>query len=228
MTNLPSPQMTEAFCSVLNNMLAGWSALEENLLRGPGGATVRLLSLHNSESEGHVDVEIVFESANGGQIVLTDCVVGSGATHEQKAQVAAHRWAQTTAAAAFELYYSGKGLYATHLFGADADGFTGWHSICGGLLPYGDHSHGQRLVDWWLCSTPLPTLSSVLDGHLDDRHGPYGLKILFGIEDIAEVRVGGEVHEKASSSLQAMDWPRGKAVLRTFLIPIHRDCACLF
>lgn len=58
----------------------------------------------------------------------------------------------------------------------------------------------------------LPALAPALRAGLTGP-GPVGVKLFLGGkagDDVAEVRVGGEVSEAASAALRALDWPRGE------------------
>jgi len=213
----------EAFCQFLNDLLPGWS-ISDGVIRGPEDAAIRFSEEHPSSSEAHVDVEFSFQDSTGVDVRLWDCVSGFGETVADWAETAAHIWSNTTALALLELKYSRRGEYADHFHGDEPQGLTGWHCICSSVLGYGVGESGQLLQDWWLQNhTVLPGLASALDDLTDS--GPHGIKILFGANDIAEVRVDGHHHEKASEALRSLDWPRlpDPGFLRVYVIAMHRE-----
>ena len=214
----------EAFMEVLNALRPGWH-MTGDAISGPGGAVVRLGQRHESEVEGHVDVEFVFNDSSSRRIELWDCVTGYGETPGDRAQFAAHVWGQTTAGVLLELKYSLKGEFADHLYGADADGFSGWHAIHGGIIGIGDADSAGKLQQWWVNNPLLPALARALSDSLDQKDGPFGLKILFGGDEVAEVRVNGEGNEVASSMLASLSWPRLKppAFVRSYVLLVHRE-----
>jgi hypothetical protein len=73
----------------------------------------------------------------------------------------------------------------------------------------------------------LPKLSHALSSSLDDNTCPHGIKIFFGGDDIAEVRLDGEEHEAASVVLENLDWPRlaSTAFVRSYVLALHRETA---
>lgn len=214
----------DAFKDALNALLPGW-AVTPNGIIGPQGAMVKLGQLHGSEIVGHVDVQFILDINAPRQIGLWDCVCGLGDTDVSRAQCAAAIWAQTTAGVLLELKYSRKGRFADHYLGTDECGFSGWHCIAGAILGYGTGGSGERLQQWWLANPILPTLAKALIGSLNEQNCPYGIKILFGGDDIAEVRVNGECHEAAARALEALNWPRLKPVgfARSYVLILHPD-----
>lgn len=73
----------------------------------------------------------------------------------------------------------------------------------------------------------LPAIAPALDGSLEEEAGPHGLKILFGGDDVAEVRLDGQYHEAASRALLELPWPRLKpmAFVRSYVLVLHREAA---
>lgn len=214
----------EAFREVLNAMRPGW-IMKEDAIAGPGGAVVRLGENHESEVEGHVDVQFVLDDSSFRRIELWDCVMGYGETPTDRAQFAAHVWGQTTGVVLLELKYSRTGEFADHLYGTEADGFSGWHAIHGGIIGIGDADSAGKLQQWWLDNPLLPALARCLNESLDEKDGPFGLKILFGGDEVAEVRVNGERNEVASSMLASLSWPRldPPAFVRSYVLLVHRE-----
>lgn len=217
--------MMPSFCGALNRLAPGWT-LGDDAIVGPLDARVQLCQRRSLDSPGHSDVEFTIYTRHGQPVSFWDCVSATGDSLQEMAELAAHRWVQTTAAAVCELSFSRRGKYADHYFGKDAEGFTGWHSICGGLLPSGESTDLARLPEWWQQSSPLPALAESLSDSITEEAAPHGIKIYFGLDDLAEVRLNGEVHEAASETLRSLNWPRVRATLRTYLILIHRDCKC--
>jgi hypothetical protein len=136
-----------------------------------------------------VDVQFVLDEAAPGDGNFWDCVAGYGETTAARAAAAGRLWAQTTGSAVLELKYSGTGQFADHYRGNDPGGLYGWHTIHGGIVGFGLGDSPDRLQEWWLSNPVLPALSRPLEGSLRDRECPAGLKIMFGGESIAEVRV---------------------------------------
>jgi hypothetical protein len=176
-------------------------------------------------SEGHVDVLFVLDEVAERRVALWDCVTGYGATPASRAQFAAGLWAQTTAVALLELKYSRRGQFADHYRGNDAGGFPGWHSIAGAIMGFGKGDSASKLQQWWLGNPILPTLAHALSDSMSEQDCPYGLKILFGGDNVAEVRVNGEQHEGASVALARLPWPRldPAGFVRSYVLVLHRD-----
>jgi hypothetical protein len=214
----------EAFVEALNQLRPGW-VMAGDAIVGPDGAVVRFGERHVSEVVGHLDVQFVLNDNASQPIELWDCVSGYGETPVDRARFAAQLWAQTTASALLEFKYSGTGEFAGHYHGDDADGFSGWHAIHGGIAGFGGTDRPSKLQEWWLTNPVLPALARALDDLLHEREGPFGLKILFGGDGIAEVRVNGEVHDGASSTLASLPWPRldPPNFVRSYVVLAHRE-----
>ncbi len=214
----------EAFRETLNMLRPGWVTRGDAIV-GPGGAAVRLTQRHESRSEGHVDIQFVLDDASPRRIELWDCVAGLGATHLDRARFAARLWGQTTAGALLELKYSLRGEFADHYHAGDTGGFSGWHSIAGAIVGFGKGESPSKLQQWWLDNPVLPTLARALNDSLLEQDAPFGLKILFGGDGVAEVRVSGERHDIASSALASLPWPRLEPAgfVRSYLIVLHRE-----
>ena len=214
----------EAFCGALNSLKQGWRVTEAGLV-GPDHALVRLNRRHSSDSDGHLDVEFVPDDRAAGRVGLWDCVAEFGVTAGERARNAAHLWAQTTAPALLEFKYSQRGEFADHYHGHEKDGFAGWHVICGAIMGFGHSESPQRLQDWWLKNPLLPRLAATLEGSVDEGRCPHGIKILFGGDGIAEVRLDGERHERASAILASLDWPRLQPAgfVRSYVVVLHRE-----
>lgn len=214
----------EAFRDVLNMLRAGW-VITGDAIVGPESAAVRLTQRHESRSEGHVDVQFVLDDTAARRIELWDCVAGIGISHSDRARFAAHLWGQTTAGALLELKYSLQGEFADHYHGADTGGFSGWHAIAGAIIGFGNGEAPVKLQQWWLSNPVLPILARALDESLTEEEAPFGLKILFGGDGVAEVRVNGERNEAASSALASLPWPRLEPAgfVRSYVILLHRE-----
>lgn len=212
-----------AFAKAMNALRDGFQVTERGIA-GPEGALIRLGERHPSRSEGHVDIEVVLNERAATPVGFTDCVTGIGATDTARAAFAAHLWARTTGCALLELKYSRKGEYADHYRGWNELGFTGWHAIAAPILGYGHAVNADRLQHWWLDHSLLPMLSRELSPELGGDT-PHGIKILFGGDDVAEIRVDGEPHEAASSALRELDWPRSEpaAFVRSYVMLLHRE-----
>jgi hypothetical protein len=214
----------EAFRQALEAIKPGWHRSDRGLI-GPEGACVRLAQRHCVEGEGHVDVLFELNGANPTLTHLWDCVSGFGQTPLDRARIAAHIWSQTTAPALLELKYSKRGEFADHYHGHEANGFHGWHVIAGAVLGFGHGESAENLQKWWLKNSVLPTLSTALSDSLGEQSCPHGIKILFGGNDLAEVRVDGECHEDASLALRNLPWPRLTPIgfVRSYVVVLHRE-----
>lgn len=216
-------QFAEAFCDVLNGLMPGWDT-EAGVIRGPDGAVIRFSERHSAGSDGHADLEFSFRDNDPQTFRLWDCVSGFGATLSECARSAARLWGATSAGALLELRYSRRGEFADHFHGNEPQGLVGWHCICGAVIGYGQGDSPQSLQDWWLSRhAVLPTISPFLRTLADDR--PHSIKVFFGAQDVAEVRVDGDIHEEASAALLSLDWPRLEPVgyIRVFVIALHRE-----
>jgi Family of unknown function (DUF6348) len=214
----------EAFREVLNSLRPGWVTMGDAIV-GPDGATVRLTQRHESLSEGHVDVQFVLDDNAPRKVELWDCVVGYGTTPADRARFAAYLWGQTTAGTLLELKYSRRGEFADHYHATDEGAFSGWNAIAGAIVGFGRGESASTLQRWWLDNQVLPVLARALDDSLSELDAPYGLKILFGGDGIAEVRVNGEQHDAASSVLAGLPWPRlsPPGFVRSYVLVLHRE-----
>jgi hypothetical protein len=219
-----SPTILKQFCIKLEELKPGWTIYGSSIV-GPDGATVHLSRGLHSNSPGHIDVRFQLSALTGKHPGLWDCVTGFGETDEDIGRTAAHIWGSTTAPALFELQYSRRGEFADHYRGYESEGFSGWHSITGNIIGYGDEGHASHLQTWWINNPFLPTISLAVEPSLDEMTAPHGLKIFFGGNDIAEVRLNGNRHEGASQALLDLDWPRltPPAFVRSYIIVIHRE-----
>lgn len=214
----------EAFRDALNALKPNWEITDRGIV-GPARAIVRLDQNHHSQSVGHVDVLFILDEGVPEPDHLWDCVSGIGATPVDRARWAAHLWSSTTAGALLEFKYSRRGEFADHFRGSEPGGFPGWHIICGAIVGFGHESNTDRLQTWWLENPVLPMLSIVLSDSLDDRACPHGIKIFFGGDGVAEVRLNGECHEKASTALANLGWPRlyPPVFARSYVLVLHRE-----
>lgn len=211
----------EAFCNALNAKRSGWKVRDDSV-EGPDGIVIRFGDRHNEEHLGHMDVEIIFAEHVPDTIRFWDCTTGFGSDLATCAKNAAHLWASTTGSCVLELKFSRTGEFAAHFDPKDPTGLLGWHAVCSDLVGYGAGSKATELQKWWVDTQKvLPALSPALS---DLSHAPHGIKIFFGGEDTAEVRVDGNYHEAASKALAALDWPRNSefSFLRAYVIAVHR------
>ncbi len=223
MTQTKASHFAHAFCGALNHLMPGWSVADEAVM-GPDDVVIRFSEEHCADSDGHMDVSFGFRDSDPHGLRLWDCVSGFGETIADCASSAAHLWGATSAPALLELKYSRSGHFADHFHGHELNGLTGWHCICGAVMGYGTGGSGAALQDWWISKqTVLPAISASLSDLSDDL--PHAIKIFFGGPDVAEVRVDGEIHERASSTLLSLDWPRMEpfGFLRVFVIALHRE-----
>jgi hypothetical protein len=186
---------------------------------------VVLWQRHSVDNEGHVDVQFLIDRPGAESICLWDCVSGFGATAEARARFAAGLWAQTGGAACLELALSLRGDFADHYRGSEPGGFTNWHVIMGAIIGFGASDSASALQNWWLTHPVLPALARVLSCDLNEQRGPHGLKILFGGNRVAEVRLDGERHDGASRALASLAWPtlEPAAFVRSFVVLLHPE-----
>ena len=197
------------------------------VVRGPGTTAVAVRE-HPDSSGGHVDLGFVLRLGRSDSPVLWDCTAGLGKTEEEKLDNAVRMWSTTTAATVVELL-DGRGEHGDH-YGPDRPGgVPGWHAVQGPACVFG---FGTGALSEWLSGNQvLPALADQLAPQLDH---PLlnGVKLFLGGragDDVAEVRVNGEVSEAASAALRALDWPRGErlawARLFTLLLADTADAA---
>lgn len=223
MSQTKSSQFAHAFCEALGDLMPGWSVEDEAVI-GPEDAVIRFSEEHCADSEGHMDVSFSFRDSDPDGLRLWDCVSGFGETIADCASTAARLWIGTSAPALLELKYSRSGQFADHFHGQEPEGLTGWHCICGAVMGYGLGGSGAALQDWWISrQSVLPAIAASLSDLLDGL--PHAIKIFFGGLDVAEVRVDGDIHERATSKLLSLDWPRMEpfGFLRVFVIALHRE-----
>lgn len=201
----------------------GWS-LDASGLTGPGGERLQLLRKHSIDTKGHYDVRIAFERDAGGSVELWDCVKGYGKDEEGMARTAAHIFAATTAVALREVRAPERIPVADHYHGFALRGVPGWHCVVSPAQGFGNGSDGCALLAWW-CTYPwLRRLGKRLTDGVAAGTCPIGVKVLFGADDVAEVRMHGEVHEAASAALQELPWPRGdRFLLRCYVLLLRPE-----
>jgi hypothetical protein len=155
--------------------------------------------------------------------VVWDCTAGLGKTEEEKLDNAVRMWATTTAATVVELLEH-RGEHADHY---RPEQLPGWRAVQGPAAVFGFGT--ERLTDWLTDHQLLPGLASALAPELADPR-LNGVKLFLGGragEDVAEVRVNGEVSERASAALRALDWPRGERLCwaRVFVLLVAERTA---
>ncbi|MET8703208.1 DUF6348 family protein [Kitasatospora sp. NPDC004723] len=183
--------------------------VDGEVVRGPGTVAVAVREHPGGEGAGHVDLGWALELGRADAPVVWDCTAGLGKTEEEKLDNAVRMWATTTAAALVEPA-GGGGAHADH---ADHPELPGWHAVQGPAAVFGFGN--DRLAAWLAGNRVVPALAPsllpVLTGTGERR--PHGVKLFLGGrsgDDVAEVRVDGEVNEAASAALRALDWPRGE------------------
>lgn len=210
-------QVVTAFAAALATVSPGWT-IDGPRLVGPRGTSIGFEPLHDG-GPGHLDVGFTLPSG----AIISDCVVGIGTTPVEMAEAAARLWVATTATAVLELSLSGTGEFADHYRADDNEGFAGWHAIAGSMIGYGHGDSPQVLQEWLLAHPPLPLIASAIRPALAGSAGPHGVKLIFGGDDIAEVRLDGIVHEGASTVFRKLPWPRLTPLgfVRTFFLLAH-------
>ncbi|MFD4659587.1 DUF6348 family protein [Kitasatospora sp. NPDC058444] len=176
------------------------------VVRGPGTTAVAVREHPGDDGAGHVDLGFVLHLGRADAPVVWDCAAGLGKTEEEKLANAVKMWATTTAPVLVE---------AAQGHGARADRphlpeLPGWRAAQGPAAVFGFGN--EHLAGWLAEHRVLPALAPALRAELTGP-GPVGVKLFLGGkagDDVAEVRVGGEVSEAASAALRALDWPRGE------------------
>lgn len=177
------------------------------LLRGPGTTAVAVREHPAADgAAGHADLGFVLRLGSADAPVLWDCAAGLGTTEEEKLDSAVRMWAATTAATVVELL-DGQGRYGDH---RSPERLPGWHAVQSPATVFG---FGRADLSGWLGERELlPALADALAPELADRRLT-GVKVFFGGragDEVAEVRVNGELAQDASRVLGALDWPRGE------------------
>ncbi|MFI5643975.1 DUF6348 family protein [Kitasatospora sp. NPDC051705] len=176
------------------------------VVRGPGTTAVAVREHPGGDGSGHVDLGYVLHLGRADGPVVWDCAAGLGKTEEEKLANAVRMWATTTASVLVELA-DGRGVYADH---ADHPELPGWHAVQGPAAVFGFGN--EHLAAWLAEHRVMAALAPALRPQLTGP-GPVGVKLFLGGkagDDVAEVRVDGEVSEAASAALRALDWPRGE------------------
>jgi hypothetical protein len=223
---LPDAEVLAIVAERLNLLGGGpWLADGEWGVRGPGRTAV-VLGADHVGSVGHLDLHFVVDTGIPGETVVPDCATGYGGTVRDKVSRAVETWASTTAVTLLELAEP-KGRFATHLPVGGDDGFPGRHAIHGGIVGWSTGPDHGAVRDWAADHPLLPALAPALPAGRFSRDYLVGVKFFFGSrdgEDMAEVRVNGQVSKRASRALLGLDWPRtdsGVAYARTFALLVH-------
>ena len=177
-----------------------------SVVRGPGTTAVAVREHPGQDGAGHVDLGFVLHLGRADAPVVWDCAAGLGQTEEEKLANAVKMWATTTAATLVELQ-EGRGEHGDHYRPAE---LPGWHAVQGPAAVFGFGN--ERLAHWLAEHQPLPVLAPALLPELAGAR-VNGVKLFLGGkagDDVAEVRVNGEVSGPASAALRALDWPRGE------------------
>ncbi|MGW6916489.1 DUF6348 family protein [Kitasatospora sp. NPDC054939] len=180
--------------------------VDGEIVRGPGTTAVAVREHPGESGAGHVDLGFVLQLGRADAPVVWDCAAGLGKTEEEKLANAVRMWATTTASALVELQQR-RGEHGDH---HDHPELPGWHAVQGPAAVFGFGN--ERLAGWLTEHQVLAALAPALLPELAGR--PLnGVKLFLGGragDDVAEVRVNGEVSEAASAALRALDWPRGE------------------
>ncbi|MFF2038826.1 DUF6348 family protein [Kitasatospora sp. NPDC058170] len=196
--------------------------IDGEVVRGPGTTAVAVRE-HPGDDGGHVDLGFVLHLGRADAPVVWDCAAGLGKTEEEKLANAVRMWATTTASALVELTER-RGAHGDH---HDHPELPGWHAVQGPAAVFGFGN--EKLAGWLAEHRVLPALAPALLPELAGR--PLnGVKLFLGGkagDDVAEVRVNGEVSEAASTALRALDWPRGERLCwaRLFVLLAAPDTA---
>ncbi|GHH64488.1 hypothetical protein GCM10018781_15690 [Kitasatospora indigofera] len=180
--------------------------VEGSVVRGPGRTAVAVREHPGQDGAGHVDLGFVLRLGRADAPVVWDCAAGLGQTEEEKLANAVRMWATTTAATLVEVQER-RGEHGDHY---EPRELPGWQAVQGPAAVFGFGN--ERLAQWLSEHQVLPALAPAL---LPALTGPpvHGVKLFLGGkagDDVAEVRVDGEVSEAASAALRALDWPRGE------------------
>ena len=212
-----------AFRDGLKSMKAGWK-IRKGTLSGPLGARLLLRRSTHSDDPAHLDVLFEFPDRSGNPVRFLDCISGLGRSTADRARTSSKIWTHTSAPTLFELRYSLRGEFADHYGGTDPGGIPGWHSICAPIMGYGAPESAEALQTWWPTNPVLATIWAAI-GAPPEVDAPLGMKVLFGADEVAEVRVNGEFHDRATDALLGMDWPRLEpaAFVRAYVIALHPD-----
>lgn len=199
------------------------------VVRGPGTTAVAVRE-HPDAGGGHVDLGFVLHLGRADAPVLWDCAAGLGKTEQERLENAVGMWATTTAATVVELL-DRRGEHGDHYAPDRPGGVPGWHVVQGPACVFGFGN--EALAEWLGGNHVLPALAPRL---LPELGHPLlnGVKLFLGGragEDVAEVRVNGEVSEPASAALRELDWPRGErlawARLYVLLLAADADVAAV-
>ncbi|MGK4583301.1 DUF6348 family protein [Kitasatospora sp. HPMI-4] len=193
--------------------------VDGEVVRGPGTTAVAVREHPGQGGSGHVDLGFVLDLGRADAPVVWDCAAGLGKTEEEKLDNAVKMWATTTASTVVELLEH-RGEHGDHYRPAE---LAGWRAIQGPAAVFGFGN--ERLAGWLADHQPLTAIAEALGPRLTGGQ-LNGVKLFLGGragDDIAEVRLNGEVSEAASAALHALDWPRGErfcwARLFVLLIP---------
>ncbi|GAA1982373.1 DUF6348 family protein [Kitasatospora viridis] len=181
-------------------------ALDGEVVRGPGSTAVAIREHLGPDGAAHADLGFVLDLGRADAPVVWDCTAGLGTTETEKLESAVRMWAATTAATVVELM-DHQGRYGDH---RRLPELPGWHAVQGPATVFGFQS--ARLTDWLGGRELLPELAAALAPELTDPR-LNGVKLFFGGragDEVAEVRVNGEVSPAASAALAALDWPRAE------------------
>ncbi|MFI6443514.1 DUF6348 family protein [Kitasatospora sp. NPDC050543] len=180
--------------------------IDGSVVRGPGTTAVAVREHPGQDGAGHVDLGFVLHLGRAEAPVIWDCAAGLGKTEEEKLANAVRMWATTTAATVVELQER-RGEHGDHYRPRE---LPGWHAVQGPAAVFG---FGRERLSQWLAENELlPALGPAL---LPELAGTQlgGVKLFLGGkagDDVAEVRINGEVSERASAALRALHWPRGE------------------
>lgn len=207
----------------LNSSGEKW-AVENGVVKGPEMLEVRVED-HHMCGDTHLDIGFVLNRERHELPVLWDCVAGLGTTQTEGISRAIETWAISTLPV-YQEFLARDGSFADHFHANDPQGCVGWHVIHGPLIAYGVASAPDVLQAWAL-ETPLLSLVGPVAAKAFGRDSLNCVKMMFGFgdDDIAEVRVNGEVDQAASDYLKSLPWPRSDnaAFARCYLLFVHQE-----
>jgi hypothetical protein len=208
----------------LAEMAGEWVLEPGPALKGPGTFAVRVAASHEGDFR-HVDLEFLLNADQADQTSLAGCTSGFADDPEEAIWQAVDAWAATTASVAFELVEQ-QGRFAGHFAPGEPGGWSGWHTIIGGIGGWGvDPASASAKAQWFAGTSPWSELAPMIASGLD-RDSLNGIRLLAGQGgrfQSCEVKINGRLHGPSTAALAAMNWPRSKqmSTAKVFLLLVH-------